>query len=402
MKRDIFKAFEYPEFRLMWLGACTSSIGTWMQKLAQSWLVYDLTKSPYFLGLDAFLGEIPIFLFSILGGVFADRKDRRKILVVSQVIQMVCAVCLAILFATGWVQVWHILCLSFVTGTAQAFGGPAYQALIPTLVRKEDLQNAIAMNSIQFNVARIIGPTLGGVALATLGAVWCFGLNAVSFLAVIFTLLKLTPRPPSAANMKEPVLESMKVGVKFIAGHGAMASLVGLAFGMTMLGVPVMTFLPVFAEEVFKLGKNGYSEMLVISGIGSVLGGLYVAATSRHPRKGLIALLTIGALGVFTVGFALSQNFLLSCFLLFLGGASLIACFGLVSSLVQLLTEDSMRGRVMSVYNVAFRGGMPFGSFASGRLIESYGAPYVLAANGILLIALSAVFLLTQKQVRRL
>ncbi len=373
-----------------------------MQKLAQSWLVYDLTKSPYFLGLDAFLGEIPIFLFSIVGGVFADRKDRRKILVVSQLIQMSCAILLAILFATGWVKVWHILCLSFVTGTAQAFGGPAYQALIPTLVKKEDLQNAIAMNSIQFNVARIIGPTLGGVALATLGAVWCFGLNALSFLAVIFTLLKLTPRPPAAANMKEPVLESMKVGVKFIGGHGAMAALVGLAFMMTMLGVPVMTFLPVFAEEVFKLGKNGYSEMLVISGIGSVVGGLYVAATSKHPRKGLIALLTIGVLGVFTIGFSLSQNFYLSCLFLFLGGAALIACFGLVSSLVQLLTEDSMRGRVMSVYNVAFRGGMPFGSFASGRLIESYGAPYVLAANGILLVALSAVFLLTQKQVRRL
>jgi len=385
----------------MWIGACTSSIGTWMQKLAQSWLVYDLTKSPYFLGLDAFLGEIPIFLFSILGGVVADRADRRKVLVVSQLIQMTCAILLAMLFATGWVRVWHILCLSFVTGTAQAFGGPAYQALIPTLVKKEDLQNAIAMNSIQFNVARIIGPTLGGIALATLGAVWCFGLNALSFVAVIFTLLKLTPRPP-VANLKEPVVESMKVGIKFIGGHGAMAALVGLAFLMTMLGIPVMTFLPVFAEEVFRLGKNGYSEMLVISGIGSVVGGLYVASTSKHPRKGLIALLTIGALGVFTFGFALSKNFYLSCFFLFLGGASLIACFGLVSSLVQLLTEDSMRGRVMSVYNVAFRGGMPFGSFASGRLIESYSAPYVLAANGFLLVVLSAVFLFTQKQVRRL
>jgi predicted MFS family arabinose efflux permease len=314
---------------------------------------------------------------------------------------MTCAILLAMLFATGWVRVWHILCLSFVTGTAQAFGGPAYQALIPTLVKKEDLQNAIAMNSIQFNVARIIGPTLGGIALATLGAVWCFGLNALSFVAVIFTLLKLTPRPP-VANLKEPVVESMKVGIKFIGGHGAMAALVGLAFLMTMLGIPVMTFLPVFAEEVFRLGKNGYSEMLVISGIGSVVGGLYVASTSKHPRKGLIALLTIGALGVFTFGFALSKNFYLSCFFLFLGGASLIACFGLVSSLVQLLTEDSMRGRVMSVYNVAFRGGMPFGSFASGRLIESYSAPYVLAANGFLLVVLSAVFLFTQKQVRRL
>jgi predicted MFS family arabinose efflux permease len=402
LKRDIFKAFEYPEFRLMWLGACTSSIGTWMQKLAQSWLVYELTKSPTYLGLDAFLGEIPIFLFSLVGGVVADRVDRRKVLVASQVVQMSCAIVLAILFATGAIQVWQILALSFVTGTAQAFGGPAYQALIPTLVKKEDLQNAIAMNSIQFNVARIIGPTLGGLALATLGAAWCFGLNALSFLAVIFTLLRLTPRPPAPFDAKEPVFDSMKTGLQFIRGRQGMPALVALAFLMTMLGIPVMTFLPVFAEEVFQLGKNGFSEMLVISGVGSVVGGLFVAANSRHPRKGLVALLTITALGVFTLAFALSRNFYLSCFFLFLGGGALIACFGLVSSLVQLLTEDTMRGRVMSVYNVAFRGGMPFGSFAAGRLMESFSAPAVLAANGVLLIVLSAAFLITQKQVRRL
>ncbi len=386
----------------MWLGACISSIGTWMQKLAQSWLVYELTGNPYYLGLDAFLGEIPIFLFSILGGVVADRKDRRKVLVVSQLVQMLCAVALALRFAMGGVHVWEILCLSFVTGTAQAFGGPAYQALIPALVKKEDLQNAIAMNSIQFNVARIIGPTLGGLALAKLGAVWCFGLNALSFVAVIVTLLKLQPRPPAATNAKEPVLESMQVGIRFIGGRNEMLALVGLAFLMTMLGIPVMTFLPVFAKDVLQGGSEGFSTLLVVSGVGSVLGGLFVASTSRHPRKGLIALITIAALGVFTLGFALSTNFILSCVFLFLGGAALIACFGLVSSLVQLLTEDSMRGRVMSVYNVAFRGGMPFGSFASGKLIEGFGAPQVVAANGILLVVLSAVYLITQPKVRRL
>lgn len=373
-----------------------------MQKLAQSWLVYELTGNPYYLGLDAFLGEIPIFLFSILGGVVADRKDRRKVLVVSQLVQMLCAVALALRFAMGGVHVWEILCLSFVTGTAQAFGGPAYQALIPALVKKEDLQNAIAMNSIQFNVARIIGPTLGGLALAKLGAVWCFGLNALSFVAVIVTLLKLQPRPPAATNAKEPVLESMQVGIRFIGGRNEMLALVGLAFLMTMLGIPVMTFLPVFAKDVLQGGSEGFSTLLVVSGVGSVLGGLFVASTSRHPRKGLIALITIAALGVFTLGFALSTNFILSCVFLFLGGAALIACFGLVSSLVQLLTEDSMRGRVMSVYNVAFRGGMPFGSFASGKLIEGFGAPQVVAANGILLVVLSAVYLITQPKVRRL
>ncbi|MBZ2183330.1 MAG: MFS transporter [Bryobacter sp.] len=401
MKRQIFKAFEYAEFRRMWLGACTSSIGTWMQNLAQSWLVYELTKSAWYLGLDAFLGQIPIFLFSMLGGVVADRKDRRKILVVSQLVQMTCAILLACLVGFGAVEVWHVLLLSFVVGTAQAFGGPAYQAMIPSLVQKEDLQNAIAMNSIQFNVARVIGPTIGGVTLSTFGATWCFGLNALSFVAVIFTLLSVAPRPP--ANLgKEPVLESMKVGLRFMRDHSVMGGLVVLAFLMTLLGLPIMTFLPVFAERVFHLGKEAYSEMLVISGLGSVAGGIIVAATTHVPHKGRLALGSLLALGLFITGFAMSSNFYIACLMLFLGGAALIACFGLVSSLVQTQTQDSMRGRVMSIYNVAFRGGMPFGAFASGKLIESFSAPHVLAVNGLLLVLTSGVFWLTQRRIARL
>ncbi len=385
----------------MWLGACTSSIGTWMQSLAQSWLVYDLTKSAWYLGLDAFLGQIPIFLFSMFGGVVADRMDRRKILVASQLVQMFCAVTLALLAGFGVVQVWHVLALSFLVGTAQAFGGPAYQALIPSLVAKEDLQNAIAMNSIQFNVARVIGPTIGGVTLTTLGAAWCFGLNAVSYVAVIFTLLRVAPRPP--ANLrKEAMLESMKAGLHFIRDNSVMGSLVVLAFLMTLLGLPITTFLPVFAERVFHLGKEAYSQMLIISGVGSVVGGIFVAATAQYRRKGLLALGCLCVLGVFILGFALSPNFYLACVMLFLGGAALIACFGLVSSLVQTETEDSMRGRVMSIYNVAFRGGMPFGAFISGRFIDTFTAPQVLAANGVLLVAVSAVFWLTQRKISRL
>lgn len=401
MQRQIFKAFEYPEFRLMWLGACTSSIGTWMQSLAQSWLVYELTKSAWYLGLDAFLGQIPIFLFSMFGGVVADWMDRRKILVASQLVQMFCAVTLALLAGFEVVQVWHILALSFLVGTAQAFGGPAYQALIPSLVAKEDLQNAIAMNSIQFNVARVIGPTIGGVALTTLGAAWCFGLNALSYVAVIFTLLRVAPRPP--ANLrKEAMLESMKAGLRFIRDNSVMGSLVVLAFLMTLLGLPITTFLPVFAERVFHLGKEAYSQMLIISGVGSVAGGIFVAATGQYRRKGLLALGCLCVLGVFILGFALSPNFYLACLMLFLGGAALIACFGLVSSLVQTETEDSMRGRVMSIYNVAFRGGMPFGAFLSGRFIDIFSAPQVLAANGLLLVAVSALFWLTQRKISRL
>jgi len=190
--RRIFTAFEYRDFRLMWAGACTSSIGTWMQKLAQSWLVLQLSGSAFMLGLDVFLGEIPIFLLALVAGVAADRIDRRRLLIYSQLVQMTCAFTLAWLFALGAVQVWHILSLSFVVGIAQAFGAPAYQSLLPSLVPREHLPNAIAMNSIQFNLARVVGPALGGLALAKLGASWCFGLNGVSYIAVIISLLMIS------------------------------------------------------------------------------------------------------------------------------------------------------------------------------------------------------------------
>src|SRR6201997_4211311 len=192
--RRVFKAFHYRDFRLMWIGACTSSIGTWMQIVAQGWLIYRLSHSSFLLGLDQFLAGIPIFLFTLIGGVVADRAERRKILLVSQYIQMASAGILTLLVAFGVVHVWQILCLSFVSGFAQAFGGPAYQALIPTLVDRDDMPNAIALNSIQFNMAVTIGPALAGQALARIGETWCFGLNTISFIAPIVALLLITTR----------------------------------------------------------------------------------------------------------------------------------------------------------------------------------------------------------------
>src|ERR1700739_2358836 len=187
--KRIFRAFRYRVFRFMWLGACASTIGTFVQQFAQSWLIYDLTKNPFYLGLDLFLGQLPIMLFSLVGGVFADRFDRKRMLLASQYIQMVCAFVLAALFATHAVRVWHILTLSFVVGVGQSFGGPAYSALLPKLVEPEDLANAISMNSIQFNISRIVGPTLGGLAYTLFGATWCFALNGISYVAVIVSLI---------------------------------------------------------------------------------------------------------------------------------------------------------------------------------------------------------------------
>jgi predicted MFS family arabinose efflux permease len=399
--RRTFAALHYREFRLLWIGACTSSIGTWMQKLAQSWLVLQLSNRPFLLGLDSFLGEIPILLFSLVGGVVADRVDRRKLLIGSQVVQMACAFLLALLFALGVVEVWHILALSFVVGTAQAFGGPAYQALIPTLVTPRDLPNAIAMNSIQFNIARVVGPALGGIALAQLGAAWCFSLNGLSFVAVIIALLALRIRPMLGLRGVS-LFGSMKEGIRFIGERPGMQPLIWLAFIMTVLGIPMVVFLPVIAKDVFHGGANVYTLLLSVSGAGAIAGALLVAAFGHIEKKGLVALQTLITLGVLMAGFAVSENLVLSCILLFLAGGALIAVFAMVSSLVQLIAPDEIRGRVMSVYNVAFRGGMPIGAFVTGTLVETISAPPVLAANGVLLAIVGIWFLFVHRRVAHL
>ena len=401
MIRRVFKAFQYRDFRLMWMGACTSSIGTWMQIAAQSWLVLKLSNSPFLLGLDAFLGGIPIFLFSLIGGVVADRIERRKVLLVSQCVQMGAAFLLTILIGFHLVRVWQILCLSFLTGFAQAFGGPAYQALIPTLVSKEDMPNAIALQSIQFNVARVIGPALGGIALTQLGEMWCFGLNGMSFFAPIISLLMLKTRfYPQKTS--ESILAGMKQGIGFIRSQSAMEALMVLAFCMTALGVPMMTFLPVFAKDIFHQGPGMFTLFLSISGIGSIVGALTCAALGNVHHKGRIALIMLIFLGAGISGFALSTSVWLSCLMLFFSGASLIAVFTLVNSLVQLITTNEMRGRVMSVYNFAFRGGMPMGNLLTGWLVPLFSAPLVLAVNGLVLMAVALYFLTVQRRVAAL
>ena len=401
MLRRVFKAFQYRDFRLMWVGACTSSIGTWMQIVAQAWLVYDLSKSGFLLGLDMFLGGIPLFLFSLFGGVIADRFERRRVLLASQWVQMASAFTLTILVIFRLVHVWHILGLSFVSGFAQAFGSPAYLALIPTLVKKEDMPNAIALNSIQFNMATVIGPMLGGLAMAKLGNAWCFGLNGLSFVAPIISLSMLHIRiiPEKTA---ESMLDSMKEGFRFIHRHGTMEALMVLAFAMTALGMPARTFLPIFAKQVFHRGPEMYTMCLSIAGVGSVLGALAVAALGNVGHKGRIALAILILMGMGIAGFALSRSVPLTFALMFLNGASMVGVFAMVNSLVQSITTNEMRGRVMSVYSFAFRGGMPMGNLVAGWLVPIFTAPTVVAVDGLLLASLGLYFLLVHRKVAAL
>lgn len=388
-----FRAFRYRDFRLMWMGACVSTIGTFVQQFAQSWLVYDLTKDPFYLGLDLFLGQLPIMMFSLFGGVFADRLDRRKMLLTSQYVQMVCAFALSLLFVFHLVKVWHILTLSFLVGVGQSFGGPAYSALLPNLVDAEDLPNAIAMNSIQFNLARVLGPTIGGLAYTTMGATWCFALNGLSYLAVIASLLMIHVAfvPPKTS---EAVLTSMKQGIRFIRQRDGMTALVILAFCTTLFGFAVSGFLPVFVRNVFHRGPETYTVLLVCSGGGSICGALLVAVSEKMKGKGRQTLLILMALGLLTAGFAVSRWLPLSCVLLFLSGMAIMASASFMLSLAQLIATNEMRGRVMSVYNLAFRGGIPLGGLAVGRLIPVFGVTRTLAGAGIILMAVAGSFLL--------
>jgi len=410
--RRTLAAFAYRDFRVLWFGACTSSIGTWMQSLAENWLVLALTGSATYLGLDAFLQQLPIMLFTLIGGVLADRLDRRRTLLMSQFVQITTAVTLAFLVYFGYIQIWHILVLSFITGCAQAFGGPAYQSLIPSLVDKRDLTNAIALNSIQFNLARALGPVFAGAVLS-LFATWgfgeaspqamaaCFTLNALSYLVVIYALVSLHVKhiPPLTT---QPMLDELRSGLRYVRDTPVIPPLIVLAFATTFLGMPLLTLLPIYARNIYHHGVGEYSLMLLFAAVGAITGSLIVASLGRFKRMGVMTLCVQIAFGFLIALFAVTRIIYVSYALLFLTGVAQMIVFATVTSLVQLIAPNEMRGRVMSIYMLALRGGMPLGSLASGYLASVFSAPAVLVVNGGLLMAVATYFLLRSHGVREI
>jgi MFS family permease len=394
-------AFHYRDFRILWFGAFTSTVGNWMQQVAQSWLVFELTNSEFYLGLDYFFGQLPILLLTLIGGVVADRHDRRHVLLGSQVVQMGTAFTLATLVLIDRVHVAEILLLSFVAGLGQAFGGPAYQALIPSLVQKKDLPNAIALNSIQFNLARVFGPLLAGATLAAWGSAACFGLNGLSFFVVIVALLSMTIRHTPPAEQKS-LVDELKGGLRYTRGEPTIVALTVLGGLTTFLGLPLLTFLPVFARDIFHGDINRFSHMMAFSGAGAVCGALIVAWLGRFQHMGRALLVTQAAFGVLVTAFAVTRIDWLSDAILFFTGAALLMTFSMTASLVQLIVPDHLRGRVMSIYMVAFRGGMPLGSLAAGYAASRTSAPLVLEVNGMLILVVAIYFLIKSHGVREL
>lgn len=388
-----FSALHYRDFRLLWIGAFTSTTGTWMQTVAQGWVVLSMTNSAFLLGVDGFLATGPMLLFSLFGGVVADRIERRKIMIFSQYLQMSFAFILAALIYSGNVKVWHIFLLSFLTGSAQSFSGPAYISLLPQLVRRADVPNAIAMNSMQFNLARVVGPVLAGITLSTLGAAACFGINGLSFFAVIIALLLMRSPDVKTDGERGGLMDEMKEGFRFVAHRPKLQLLTFLAFAGTFLGMPIVTFLPVVAKTIFGLGANGYAWMMTTYGIGSVTGALVVAATAHVARKGAIALKLQLAFACLLVGFAFSRLLPLSLLIAFFCGVCIVGVIALYSSLVQLTTSDAMRGRVMSIFMLAFRGGMPLGNLIAGFVAERWSITTALAVNGTILAVVALTFI---------
>jgi len=392
--RRTFSALHYRDFRLLWIGAFTSTSGTFMQTFAQAWLVYSMTNSAFLLGVDGFLSTGPMLLFSLFGGVIADRVARRKIMLLSQYLQMSFALILALLIYLHQIKVWHIFVMSFLTGSTQSFSGPAYASLLPLLVKREDVPNAIAMNSMQFNLARVIGPALGGVVFALWGPASCFSLNALSFVAVIIALSIIRIPPVHEQSRQQGIMHEMKEGFRFVTTRRSLLLLTFLAFAGTFFGMPLFTMLPVVAKKTFGLGPQGLSLLQADYGIGSVVGALFVATSAYAMNKGKIALL-MQLVFAFCLGiFGLSRNLTTSVIIAFIAGACIVGVVALYSSLVQLMISDAMRGRVMSIFMLAFRGGMPLGNLVAGYVAQKWSISLALAVNGAILAAVALFFIL--------
>jgi len=316
----------------------------------------------------------------------------------SQYLQMTFAFILAALLLSGNARVEHIFILSFLTGSAQSFSGPAYISLLPLLVRREDVPNAVAMNSVQFNLARVIGPLLAGIALAAWGAPACFAINGVSFIAVIIALLMIRSPKVNKEEAADGMVNEMKAGFRFVFGRKKLLVLTFLAFAGTFIGMPLVTFLPVVAKSIFAIGARGYAWMMTTYGLGSVCGALLVAASAYSAKKGKVALTLQFIFACLLTIFAFSRSLPLSLILLFFSGMCVVGVISLYSSLVQLTTSDSMRGRVMSIFMLAFRGGMPLGNLIAGYVATRWSITTALAINGSVLACVALTFIARRTQ----
>jgi MFS family permease len=405
---EMFRALRHRNFLLFWSGAFVSNTGTWMQAVAQGWLVLHLSNSPFWLGFDGFMGTAPGLLLTLAGGVFADLMDRRKLLIYTQIVAGLAALTLGVLVATNVVQVWMILWLSFVTGCCLAIAGPSYMALVFDLVDREDLANAVALNSTQFQLARVLGPVFAGVGFKVFGLAGCFFANAVSFVAVVVGLRMVRfNRPESDApvrsiKVKGTFMHDLVGGFRYVAGRPRVSTLLMISAVTSLFGAPYISMTPVFARDVFHLGETGLALLMGMAGAGALFGALFLAYLGDFRHKGWFVLGGDFAFAVCLVFFSLSTNIVVSLVFLFALGFGIVCSVAVSNTLLQTLVTDEMRGRVMSMFMLSFIGAMPIGNLIAGAASHRFGVQRTLATGGLIIAVFVTVVTWRSPKLRQL
>ena len=395
--RERLSALSLNDFRLFWFGQLISLSGTWMQSVAQAWLIYSLTKSPFYLGLVAAASSLPILLFSLPGGIVADRIRKRNLLILTQALSIIPALSLGILTGMNLITVWQVAILATFLGTVNAFDIPARQAFIIEIVGKENLMNAIALNSAAFNGARMIGPVMAGIAIAYLGLPACFYLNALSFLAVIIALSKMKIKGNIQAN-SQGVLRDFKEGIQCIKSNPEIYRIILLIAVFSLIGIPYVTFLPVFAAEVLRAGPKGYGFLVGATGIGALSAALFIALRGNIKKEKRYMSIAALCFSLFLLVFSLSKDFYLSLASLIFVGWGMVSFLATANSFIQLSVPDGLRGRVMSVYALVFLGFAPIGNSLIGALADSIGTIKAIAFSAIICVVASTLFSVTRTQ----
>jgi len=394
--KNTFRSLQYRNYRLFFGGQSISLTGTWIQRIAMPWLVYHLTGSVVLLGIVGFAGQIPTFLLASYAGVITDRRNRYHILITTQILAMIQALTLALLFFLGVIQVWHILALSVMLGLINAFDMPARQSFVIEMVeKKEDLGNAIALNSSMVNGARLLGPSIAGVLIAATGEGVCFLINGLSYLVVIASLLymKVTPRVINKKSAR--FLQELKEGFHYTFGFAPIKSIILLLALVSLMGMPYSVLMPVFAKEILHGDSHTFGFLMGASGLGAISGAMYLASRKNAAGLERVIPMAAAAFGLGLIAFSQSRLFWVSMIMMVLTGLGMMLTMASSNTIIQTVVDDSKRGRVMSFYAMAFMGTVPFGSLFAGGMAKVVGAPLTLTIGGAACIA-GAVFFARQ------
>jgi MFS family permease len=405
-RAGMFRALSHRNYRVFWVGAFLSNVGTWMQAVAQGWLVLQLTNSALWLGIDGFMATAPGFFLTLAGGVFADFVDRRRLLLYTQVVAGLAAGALATLVWTNHVTVGMVLAFSFVTGCCMALAGPSYQAMTFDLVGREDLANAVALNSSQFQLSRVIGPVFAGIGFKFFGLAGCFVLNGLSFVAVVVALrmvrFKEATKYAHSVKDRRALWQDLIAGFRYVRNRPRVFSLLSISAVNSLFGAPYLTLIPIFARDIFHLGASGLAWMMGVAGAGAFCGALVLAYLGDFKRKGWSVLGGAFGFGVFLIAFAQATRLVWSLIFLFGIGFTVVTSVAVTNTLLQQLVTDEMRGRVMSMFILSFIGAMPIGNLIAGVVSHRYGAPFALAGGGVCIIIYVTVVAITNRRLREL